>query len=626
MLPSLIKNLTNIPWGSAVTAQNVPGNNTGSTDPENQQSLAERINATFIATLSNKANSIERQLYSLQNSASEEVLKSLHELLNLIHAEYSSSLIDTLPKVVSNIQGQISSEKYIYSREEFLKSAYEILNLVHAEYRVVSSPSENKQIEFTFPSPEALEGAKIAFEKAIKNNFKWMDWQFSKETNSLTLSSYQTYLLLGFPPTGWSAKFEELMNQIEADLALKALNTSSGTRITELFEEHMLKDSMPTPVGTTATTATTPCPALSSTPAISLKTAEERLKEMEAVFDIYKHGYAPTANRSCLSSYIQTPDFERHAATAKVYYNKHQLSLQDAAQVAFQREPVNIAMGQHYDKEKLSSFIFSKGFSAHTESAFNDSGLKKSDGTSFKDLPCTVSIYSETYLWSQPGVDSSKKEICCLSVPAPALDSSSQPHYAYYMKGGSLDQDKYNNEIEVLANMVVATAIENKNTAFQGTGIKRLVIPLYGQGAFLAALDYDDRGAANKLFYANLVAEIKKHAKKLEGMEIVMSEYGSGRNDEMQSSFVEPLKDMGLKVGIINGDILQTAKEGDMIVNAWDPHSAPGNGNDADRSFDGAMGKGTAIGLTQLPWINPYISKKSDGTPVDASKYIGLPL
>ena len=193
------------------------------------------------------------------------------------------------------------------------------------------------------------------------------------------------------------------------------------------------------------------------------------------------------------------------------------------------------------------------------------------------------------------------------------------------MKGESLDQEKYSNEMEVLANMVVTTAIENKNSAFQGKGIKRLVIPLYGQGAFLASLDYDDRSAATKLFYANLVAEIKKHAKNLEGLEIVMSEYGSGRNDEMQSSFVEPLKDTGLKVGIINGDILRTAKEGDMIVNAWDPHSAPGNGNDADRSFDGAMGKGTAIGLTQLAWINPYISKKSDGMPVDASRYVGLP-
>jgi hypothetical protein len=153
MLPSLNQNLT-IP---VVTAQDIPGNNTGSTAQKKQPSLAERINATFLATLSNKAASIESQLYLLQNSSSAGVLKSLQELLNLIHAEYSSSLIDTLPKVVSNIQSLFSSENYIYSQEEFLKSAYEVLNLVHAEYRVESSPTGNKQIKFTFPSPEALE-------------------------------------------------------------------------------------------------------------------------------------------------------------------------------------------------------------------------------------------------------------------------------------------------------------------------------------------------------------------------------------------------------------------------------------------------------------------------------------
>ncbi|MFV0339736.1 MAG: hypothetical protein ACK5MA_03770, partial [Parachlamydiaceae bacterium] len=61
---------------------------------------------------------------------------------------------------------------------------------------------------------------------------------------------------------------------------------------------------------------------------------------------------------------------------------------------------------------------------------------------------------------------------------------------------------------------------------------------------------------------------------------------------------------------MIIGDIVDTAQEGDLIVNAWDPHSAPGNGNDGDRSFDGAMGRGSGILATQTSWLNPTLKSK----------------
>ena len=67
---------------------------------------------------------------------------------------------------------------------------------------------------------------------------------------------------------------------------------------------------------------------------------------------------------------------------------------------------------------------------------------------------------------------------------------------------------------------------------------------------------------------------------------------------------------------MIIGDIVQTAREGDLIVNAWDPHSAPGNGNDADHSFDGAMGRGSGILLTQTAWLNETLSKPESAIAV----------
>lgn len=81
-------------------------------------------------------------------------------------------------------------------------------------------------------------------------------------------------------------------------------------------------------------------------------------------------------------------------------------------------------------------------------------------------------------------------------------------------------------------------------------------------------------------------------------LEIVMSEYS-----EPQPADVWHDK-------MIIGDIVRPPRK-DFIVNAWDPHSAPGNGNDADHSFDGAMGRSTGILLTQTSWLNDTLKDKN---------------
>lgn len=67
------------------------------------------------------------------------------------------------------------------------------------------------------------------------------------------------------------------------------------------------------------------------------------------------------------------------------------------------------------------------------------------------------------------------------------------------------------------------------------------------------------------------------------------------------------LKNEGITLSIARGELPEVVKEGEMIVNAWDPHSIPGNGNDKDNSFDGVLGKHSAIGMTQSTWMNPHL-------------------
>ena len=44
-----------------------------------------------------------------------------------------------------------------------------------------------------------------------------------------------------------------------------------------------------------------------------------------------------------------------------------------------------------------------------------------------------------------------------------------------------------------------------------------------------------------------------------------------------------------------------------LFINAWDPHSYLGNGNNADKSMDGYFGRYCAIGYRGIPAVNPMI-------------------
>lgn len=313
-----------------------------------------------------------------------------------------------------------------------------------------------------------------------------------------------------------------------------------------------------------------------------------KTQDFSEILTIYNPNYAPKANRDNLQNYYSSTDFQRHAATARIYYNAEQLAPTDALSIIFQREPTNISMGSdQYDVNELYRLF------GYKQGIYIDPTAKKADGSLFFELPNTACVYSETYQWDPPGGDQ-KKEIACLSLPAPALDSTPQPHYQYYMSTGALDAEKYQNEMAFLFKCIENAVRDNKDAAFNGKGLKRVVLSKFGQGAFLSALPQADRDLANHI-YKRQLAVFLNNMQDID-IEIVLS----------ATSQPNPL-DMWHK-NIIVGDISKTSKEGDLIINAWDPHSAPGNGNDADRSFDGAMGKSSGILLTQTAWFNPTLT------------------
>lgn len=339
-------------------------------------------------------------------------------------------------------------------------------------------------------------------------------------------------------------------------------------------------------VDAVVSTDTTAAPTVITTAAPSV--------ELSNVLRMYDPAFLPEINRTNLEAYSQSTDYQRHAATARIYYNAKQLSEEDALKVIYQREPTNIEMGSHQYNENLLMKSF-----GYKKSVYNDDQARKTDGSSFKDLPNSACVYSETCLWNPPG-GNQKIEVACLSVPAPALDCKEQPHYAYYMEGGKLDDIKYLGEMIFLFQAIEHAVSDNKNSAFGNKGIKRIVFSRFGQSAFLKSLSQRDRRVAVGQFRGQLEAFLKWNRNL--NIPVVLSEY------------THP--DKAWHKDMVIGDILQTAQEGDLIINAWDPHSAPGNGNDADASFDGAMGKGSGILLTQTSWLNAHLKDKKSLVPV----------
>ena len=319
------------------------------------------------------------------------------------------------------------------------------------------------------------------------------------------------------------------------------------------------------------------------------------LNQFQLVLGTYHPKFQPKVNKKNLDAYANSEDYQRHAKTARIYYNGTQLAEEDALRTIFQREPTNITMGAgQYDQEVLEKLF------GYSHSVFNTPGAVKANGTSYADLPNTAAVYSETFMWDPQ--NSNPKEIACLSLPAPALDSPQQPHYNYYVQENELNAARYQQEMEFLFNLIEKSVRDNQTSAFGGAGLKRIVLSRFGQLAFLGAISLSDRKVANDIFREQLAQFLEKI--KDTGLPVVMSEYA------------QPEQDNTWHDDMIIGDIVHTVQPGDFVLNPWDPHAAPGNGNDADYSFDGAMGKGSGILLTQTSWLNPTLRTQECLVPV----------
>jgi len=239
--------------------------------------------------------------------------------------------------------------------------------------------------------------------------------------------------------------------------------------------------------------------------------------------------------------------------------------------MAFQRDLVNIGMKPHFTEEQNEKILGCK--TSHARAVAPDATTPKPALQPGNQL----SIAMRTP-WMRS--DEAVVHPVVLSVSAPALDALSQPERPIYVQKGILNTDRYKESYEALCSHI-------KQCAQHHPG-HRVVLSAVGMGSFIGGLRGSERSKAEDVAstaFANMIAELHS-----QGAEVSFSDDNPGSsfwisvNNKLAQASGAPIACLGK----IPGDWLTN---GDILVNAWDPHSIVGNGCAGDDSFDGYVGR-----------------------------------
>ena len=241
-------------------------------------------------------------------------------------------------------------------------------------------------------------------------------------------------------------------------------------------------------------------------------------------------------------------------------------SREEAVRLATQREPVNMKMVRHYDKEALfEEFGYEEG--AYGE--LSENGTK---------LPPQIAVACVTPVRYE-GVT---RKVAVVNLVGMAFDHKEQPDYKVLITNqpdGELDKQR-------LFNLMVNTY----KMAFKAAEIMKrgtLCCSPIGDIAFRPQQFYQTQ----KLFLDEVIIPAVEEAKQ--SFPNIEKKWAQYPNFDVPSAFFE-------------GDWAEDL-DNRLFVNAWDCWSMLGNGNGADDSADGFWGRSSAIALLGWPTSNPHI-------------------
>ena len=295
------------------------------------------------------------------------------------------------------------------------------------------------------------------------------------------------------------------------------------------------------------------------------------------LFECYNFTHDPTKRNG------QPPEWSKDANIVmelgnrcNVYYNI-QDNIHDIEKLVREREPVNIAMVQYYNKDLLQKYF------NYEEGYYKKIPVSKSCPP-FKP---NILVYTPTYLNQYGG-----PIYHILNVIGLAFDDKRQEDYQILIKHNdqykiSICKEFYMLLFQNIYNVAMKLKMENIVMCYVGCGAFSAKYP--GPGDILQDIWLP---AFTAIFDQNV-------SKKL----TIYTMGGESMGNPLTNS--RNIKDIGLFPRCVNkiGNNEKT-----LYINAWDCWSVPGNGNAGDDSLDGYIGRVSNIGVLGTSLTNPFLN------------------
>ena len=182
-----------------------------------------------------------------------------------------------------------------------------------------------------------------------------------------------------------------------------------------------------------------------------------------------------------------------------------------------------------------------------------------------------------------------EKLIHVLNVIGYAFDDVSQPDYKYFFKSKKFTAVERQKELvkryEAIFRKIYACARDR--------GLTTIVMSLFGAQNFAGFYPGGPEAFQRKVW----VPAFKNSKEDGFNLKLMGSEYST------VADLLPDIKD----IGWFPDNVAKVNKKKTLFVNAWDPLSLPGNGNEKDDSLDGVIGRVTNIAVTGSGLTNPYL-------------------
>jgi hypothetical protein len=285
--------------------------------------------------------------------------------------------------------------------------------------------------------------------------------------------------------------------------------------------------------------------------------------------------------------------FERLMPLARVFYDFVPKNVADAVKhvkrLVLEREPANVTREKWFDVQ-----MFQQKFGWST--GYYDSFFRE-----FQTLAANIMVYTPSFVvqWHKNWTD---HVVHILNVIGYAFDDEEQSDYQYFVN--TISPDKRVNLLihryeRLITNIFLIVARQFK--------MSNVVMSFFGAENFASKYPEGKKAFQDQVW---MPAFEKAMTSKPESLVV----HFMGDAAPVKKRFPN-VKFHGFWPNAIRA--FKDTLDDVMWINAWDPLSVPGNGNQCDASLDGYVGRSSAIGIIGTSITNPYLSQDGRYTSVD---------